>query len=205
MRSPVSTSVAIAVGLVVLLGYFIPLQILLDVRAVLLGWAVALAGTAVVVAVINLLVAHWRKLQDPRQRNPFSPVLLIACLVTFTSGLVLGPANSAFQRVVTHIQIPVEASLMAVLAIVLTAASLRLLQRKKGWIGYIFILSALVFLVIASGFLAIGQQIPILRDLLYALEQLPLAGARGILLGIALGGLTAGLRILLGADRPYSG
>ena len=34
---------------------------------------------------------------------------------------------------------------------------------------------------------------------------LPVAGARGILLGIALGSLTAGLRILMGADRPYSG
>jgi len=31
------------------------------------------------------------------------------------------------------------------------------------------------------------------------------AGARGILLGMALGTLTTGLRILFGADRPYGG
>jgi len=30
-------------------------------------------------------------------------------------------------------------------------------------------------------------------------------GARGILLGVALGTLTTGLRILFGADRPYGG
>ena len=31
------------------------------------------------------------------------------------------------------------------------------------------------------------------------------AGARGILLGIALGTIATGLRILMGTDRPYSG
>jgi hypothetical protein len=40
---------------------------------------------------------------------------------------------------------------------------------------------------------------------LAAIRLLPVAGGRGILLGIALGSLMAGLRILFGADRPYSG
>jgi hypothetical protein len=31
------------------------------------------------------------------------------------------------------------------------------------------------------------------------------AGARGILLGVALGTLTTGLRILFGTDLPYKG
>jgi hypothetical protein len=31
------------------------------------------------------------------------------------------------------------------------------------------------------------------------------AGARGILLGVALGTLTTGLRVLFGADRLYGG
>jgi len=31
------------------------------------------------------------------------------------------------------------------------------------------------------------------------------AGARGILIGIALGALTTGLRVLFGVDRPYGG
>ena len=31
------------------------------------------------------------------------------------------------------------------------------------------------------------------------------SGARGILLGVALGTLLTGLRVLIGADRPYGG
>jgi hypothetical protein len=36
-------------------------------------------------------------------------------------------------------------------------------------------------------------------------QVLAAAGARGILLGVALGTLTTGLRILFGVDRPYGG
>jgi hypothetical protein len=36
-------------------------------------------------------------------------------------------------------------------------------------------------------------------------QVIALGGARGILIGVALGTLTTGLRVLFGADRPYGG
>jgi len=36
-------------------------------------------------------------------------------------------------------------------------------------------------------------------------QVLAAGGARGILIGVALGTLTTGLRVLLGSDRPYGG
>jgi hypothetical protein len=60
MRSPVATAIAIAFGLLVLMGYFIPadfapLQFVLVVRSILIGWAVILAAVAALVGVLNLL------------------------------------------------------------------------------------------------------------------------------------------------------
>ena len=43
------------------------------------------------------------------------------------------------------------------------------------------------------------------QDLFHIVDLIPLAGGRGILLGVALGSLVTGLRILFGVDRPYSG
>ena len=43
MKSPVATAIAIAVGLIVLLGFFVPIPLLENVRSLLLGWAVTLA------------------------------------------------------------------------------------------------------------------------------------------------------------------
>jgi hypothetical protein len=205
MRAPLSTAIAIGSGLLVLAGAFLPIPALQAVRGTLLGWAVIVAGVAGLIAIFNLLGVHWRRLNTARNRDFYSLFFLLAFVITFVIGFVLGPDNANFQKVVTHIQIPVEASLMAVLTVSLTMASIRMFRRRTGWMPYLFAGSAIVFLIISSGYLSVGQNLPLVKDALAAINTLPVAGARGILLGIALGSLTAGIRVLIGADRPYSG
>jgi hypothetical protein len=205
MRAPVSTAIAIAVGVIVLLGYFLPIPLLIPLRELFISWAVILAGVAGLVAILNMLSIHWRKINNDRNRDYFSIFLLLAFVFTLIAGFILQPSDPGFQKIVTHIQVPIEASLMGVLTVSLTYASIRMFRRRTGWMAIIFTASAVVFLIVASGFLTIGNDLPLIKDLLAALNTLPVAGARGILLGIALGSLTTGLRILMGADRPYSG
>jgi hypothetical protein len=206
MRAPVAAAIAIAVGLIVLLGYFLPLEEyhLPALRELLIGWGVILAGVATLIAIVNLLSVHWRKLNDAQSPDYYSLVVLLAFLVTFAAGMWFGPAHPQYQKVVTMIQAPIEASLMGLAAVVLLFACIRLVSHRKGMLGAVFLVSALVFLVIGSGLISVGGD-PLLGDTLAFLERLPVAGGRGLLIGMALGSLTAGLRILLGADRPYSG
>lgn len=205
MRAPVSTAIAIAAGLVVLLGYFLPVPELTPVRSAMIDWAVIVAGSAGLIAIIHLIKVHWKKLTSSQNQDYYSLITLIAFFLTLAAGLLLGPGDNRFQKVVTSIQVPIEASLMGVLAISLTFSSIRLFQRRKGWMALTFAISAVVFLILTSGILSVSDQVPFLKEILSALNALPIAGARGILLGIALGSLTTGLRILLAADRPYSG
>lgn len=205
MRAPVATAFAIGIGLVILAGYFLPFPLLSSLQSTLLGWAILIAGFAGLVGIINLFLNHWRKATSKTQRDPYSPIFLIAFLATLGAGLWFGPADSLMQQIILSIQVPVEASLMAALAVTLVVAGLRLLQRRS-WDGMtvLFAISVVVFLVIGSGLLA-GVNLPLLRDISAFIDRLPAAGARGILIGIALGSLTTGLRILMGADRPYTG
>jgi hypothetical protein len=217
MRAPIATAIAIAFGLIVLLGYFIPaetgiagLDNMLIIRTWVVNWAVTLAGFATLVAILGLVGAHWRKLRARRNADRYSLFVLAGFLVTVVFGVLAygfqGAAGvMAFQQVVTAVQVPVEASLMAVLAVVLTLASFRLFQRRRGILPVVFVISTLVYLLWNSGILAGQANLPFAGDFLAAMQYLPVAGGRGILLGIALGSLMAGLRILFGADRPYSG
>lgn len=212
MRNPVATAIAIIFCLLILLGYFVPasypaLSFLKLLQVLLLQLAVPLAGTAALVAVIYLIRVHLRKLRAPKGRDLYSFVLIAAFLVTFITGVAFWQTNqrAEFLKVVTYIQTPIETSLLAVLAITLAYASLRLAQRRKDAMSVMFLLSVLVFLLLASGALSFLRDVPMLGGLLAFVERLPQAGARGILLGIGLGSLTTGLRILMGADRPYSG
>jgi len=83
-------------------------------------------------------------------------------------------------------------------------ASFRLFQNRKGLLPVVFGVSVLIFLLLNSGILHSQQNIPFVDWALDAIHTLPVAGARGILLGVALGSLMAGLRILFGVERPYS-
>jgi hypothetical protein len=202
----INTVIAIISGVIVLLGYFIPSPLIQSLRQPLLDWAVILSGIAGLIAILNLVFGvHWKRLKENGASKGFSFVLFLAFLLTLVAGIFLGPSNSGFQKLVTAVQVPIESSLIAVLAITMAFSSLKMLQRQRNWMGFVFFLSVVIFLIINSGVLAFTTDIPVINDMLSGFHQVPVAGARGILLGIALGSLATGIRILIGSDRPYNG
>lgn len=202
----VNVIVAIVSGIIVLLGYFFNLPELENLRASLLNWALVLSGVAGLVAILNLIFSvHWKRVRNKHPRKGASLIIIISFGITFLVGIFLGPSNAGFQKLVTAVQVPIESSLMAILAITLVIASLKILQRQRNWMGFVFFVSVILFLILNSGVLAFTSEIPILRNLLSAFHQVPVAGARGILLGVALGSIVTGIRILIGSDRPYNG
>jgi hypothetical protein len=108
--------------------------------------------------------------------------------------------------VFTAIQLPVEASLMALLAVTLIYASIRLLRRRLGLVSVIFVVTIVLILFGAAPLPLLGYLPFLSNDVRPIVAQvLAAGGARGILIGVALGALTTGLRILFGGDRPYKG
>ena len=206
MKGIPATFVAVLTGVVILLGYFVSLPALESARMLLLGWAVTLVSVAAIVGIFNLVAVHWRKLfSTGRERDIYSAFLLLAFFVTLLVGLWLSPSDAQYQHIVTFIQAPVEISLMAVVAVSLAYGVLRMLRRRRDMMTILFVLSVLFFLVLESGVLAPLTYNPLFTQILHLVNRIPMAGARGILLGIALGSLTAGLRVLFGSDRPYRG
>ena len=199
-----AAGIAIASGLLVLLGYFIPLEILLKIRLLLIQWAVSLAAVAVLVGVINLLGVHWHKIRTRQKGRAYSILLIVSLFASAILGIVLGTNNLALVFFLEAIIIPGEAALMALLSVTLVYASARLLRRRVDLMTFIF-LGVVVVILLAATPLPFGK-IPgasfvewLLRD------NFATAGSRGILIGVALGALTTGLRVLFGIDRPYGG
>lgn len=200
----ISIAVAVAIGVVVLLGFFVDLPLLISVRVTFLRWAVILASIALVVGVLNLLGVHWRKVSGSQPGSIYSVVLIVSLLATLVVAGFFGPTASWSMWIFNYIQVPIETSLMAILAVVLAYAAARLLNRRLNLFSLIFLGTALLVLVGTASLP--GLNVPALNDLRAWFERVPAtAGARGILLGVALGTIATGLRILMGADRPYRG
>ncbi len=196
---------AIAAGFIVLLGYFFPGQ-LESLRLVLVNWAVIIAGMAVLVGIFNLVAVQMEKIRTRQKGGTYGTLLVVSLIITFGLGLILGPEHPYMRLTMDAIIMPVEASLMAILAVTLIYASIRLLRRRVDVMSVIFLVVALIFLILIMptpfGPL-LGDQMN--QAFINFLGIFSNGGARGLLIGITLGTLLTGLRVLFGVDRPYGG
>lgn len=198
-----TAALAIATGIIVLLGYFFPPLELL--RLTLVNWAIIIAGMAVLVGIFNLAAVQMEKIRARQKGGMYGALLVLALLFTFGLGLIFGPENQYMRAVaVEAIIVPVEASLMAILAVTLVYASIRLLRRRVDVMSIVFLVVAVLFLIVSmpTPFSAIT---PVQDFVAQVARTFSGGGARGLLIGIALGTLLTGLRVLFGVDRPYGG
>jgi hypothetical protein len=203
----VTAIIAIAVGLLVLMGYFFPGPATLGIQALLLNWAMLMVAFAALVGVLNLVFVHVDKIRRREKGNLYSAILIAFLLGTFILGAILSPADPIMRLLLNGVILPVEAALMAILTVTLMYAAVRLLRRRTDFTSIVFLLTAALVLfgsaTLPSRF---GANIPVISSLSTWIQQvLAVGGARGILIGVSLGTLLTGLRVLFAMDRPYGG
>ena len=202
-------------GVLVLLGYFVRLdqiptdglvKILFDLRLLLMRWTVVLAAVALFLGLFNLFLVHWSKISEQGNGWPYSAILVASFLATLVLGLFFRPDSDIVLWLFENIQLPVEATLSGLLAVTLTVAGFRIVSRRRDLFSVVFLVTALLILLGSGPWLlgsdsAFSQLFSGIRN---TLAQVAAAGgARGIILGVALGAIVTGLRILLAIDRPY--
>ena len=200
-------AITISIGLIVLAGYFIDLPLLTVLKQVLLQWSIPIAAVALLVGIANLFSVHWRKASAGQKGSIYSALLIFTLLATVAVAGFFGPTAPWSLWIFNYIQIPVETSLMAILAVALALAALRLLRKRLNLFSVLFLGTGIFMLLGAAPLFGItlpGLHGPFGARALIA-EIPAVAGARGILLGVALGSIATGLRILMGAERPYRG
>lgn len=217
-RTPISVAIAIGVGVIVLLGYFFGTNasgettLLGILRSYFLQGAVVVAGAALLVGVYNLTAVHAKKIRQ-RDEAIYSFITVLALLLTLLVGIydlvmtyLQGEPGLRYTRwIFENIQLPIESSLMAIIAISLTYAAIRLLSRRLNFMSAVF---SVVFLVLLIGAIpaVAASDFNIISSIRNWILSVPaVGGARGIVLGMAMGIIATGIRILMGTDRPYGG
>jgi hypothetical protein len=196
--------VAGAAGAIVLASYFLSLPYLDEISQWLKHVAVLLGAAAMLIGLLNLAGIHLGKIGGQEKGWPYSALAVVMLAVTFVLGMLFGVDNRAVLSLFQYVQVPAESTLFALLAVSLTAAGYRLMARRANAFNIIFVITAVLFLLGTVPWLILpGLSAPfgILRT--WLTEVWAVGGARGLLLGVALGTITAGLRVMLAADRPY--
>jgi len=129
--------IAVVSGVLVLLGYFFS-GVFESIQSVLLGWAIILAAFALLLGIFNLAMVHWKKVNTKGSNSIYSLVLLVTLGITIIVAGLSGPTGGAALWIFNTFQVPVEVSLLAILAVVLVYTLARLISRRPRWYTILF-------------------------------------------------------------------
>ncbi|MFN2237452.1 MAG: hypothetical protein ACK2U1_24735, partial [Anaerolineales bacterium] len=210
-QTPISVAIAIGVGIIVLLGYFFGTNASGDITLIgilqsyFLQGAVVVAGVALLVGVFNLTAVHVKRIKQG-DKAVYSLITVLALLLTLLVGAydlamtyLQGETGLRYTRwIFENIQLPIESSLMAIIAISLTYAAIRLLSRRLNFMSVVFSVVLIILLVGAIPAIA-ASDFNILSSIRNWIMSVPVVGGtRGIVLGMAMGIIATGIRILMG-------
>lgn len=168
------------------------------------------AAIAVLVGLVNLVGVHLGRFVRAERGWPYSIVVLVAMLAVIVLRILDGAGvwsgdledESISTRVFEAVQVSLESALAALLVFFLVYAAYRLMRHEVSIWNAIFLLSLIVVLI---GWIPSSRLIDFSYLRNWFVEVPVSAGARGILIGIGLGTLMVGVRVLTGQDRAIRG
>jgi hypothetical protein len=198
----IPTVIAVVCGFLVLLGSLLSVPALQVIRSDLVRWATVLGAFALLLAYGNVIRVHLARVFQKQSKHRTASILLIgSAIASLILVLSQGPQGTVMQAVVKYVLIPGESALLALTAVTLVLGGMRILRTRRHINSALFIAVAALYL-----FTAIPVVFPrVLEIILQFVDAAATGGMRGLLLGVILGIVMTGLRIILGIDRPHSG
>lgn len=210
-----TTVVAIAAGLFVLADLFVsqwPAEIfgisglkqaIAGISNLFVGWVSIVVAFALFLGFFNVISVHMHKIRAQKSSSIYSGVLLASLLITLGAGFVSGGPNSGQSLFIFEFFLqPLQATLFSLLALFIATAAFRAFRIRNLETFFMVLFAVIVLLGQIPLGIYLWSEFPVIKD--WILNVPTLAGVRGILLGVALGTIATGLRILIGADRPYA-
>lgn len=202
VRRVLPMSIGLISGMTIVIGFFAGGPAILSVSSVLARWTSIVAACGFVLGFGVLVLRHARIIWRGDVGWYASIVLLIAAFFVVINGLAPGSrgANDAIVAwTFNYVYVPVGSTLFALLAVYAAIAAYRVL-RIGSWNAVALALGALSVLLGRSP--VVGQMIPRTADVSGWILAYPVAAAlRAVIVGIAVGIVIVGIRVMSGADR----
>jgi hypothetical protein len=176
-----------------------PIRVLAEL---FLRLAVMVLALTVFIGVLNLFTVNVTRVL--RGRTLMARLGSLVVVITFLGAVFIrifdGVNNTNNSAFLLRLQVVIESSLGGLLFVALVWGAFHMLNRELTWGRVLFVATVITVLLGALPVRGVG----VLYEFNLWLMNVPVtAGARGILLGIALATVVTGLRVLIGQDRQY--
>jgi hypothetical protein len=204
-----------AIGLFMILSFFVPHHFVSVPADFLQGSAIILVAFGYVLGGANALRVNVDSIYKRQQGWPYKIVLVAALVLMVVIGAVDGCRNnSAFLNqgtsskwIYDNIYSPMSATMFSLLAFFIATAAFRAFRIRTAEAGFLAVAALLVMLgrvpvgEVMTGWLPEPARLGAVQE--WIMEHPQNAAKRAILIGAALGVMATGLRVILGVERSY--
>jgi hypothetical protein len=204
-------------GILTLGSYYVPTRASENYLEAMNKWENIVAGFAFLLGLFSLFFSHYNKIRRKVDGWGYSIFVFIGFLLMVVPALVSNGRQMEGAQLTSlgwgyrYMFNALSASMFSVLAFYIVSTAYRAFRIKSPQAGVLFTAA----LVVILGKVPLGQMIwqkvlgwthVGIAEIVQWLMDVPVvAGRRGIMMGIAIGGIVTGLKIIFGIERQYMG
>lgn len=162
-----------------------------------------IATFAVIIGVGSLTITHGSRTMKGEKDWINSLSLLAIMWLIIIIGFTYGPTNDVYQWFYNNVLLPLDATILSLIGFFVVTASYRSFVARSDEAALLLVAAILTII----GQAPIGGTIwPGFVTITDWLMNIPTtAGMRGFVIGVAIGTVSLGVRVLLGLERTYLG
>lgn len=205
LKMTVPLMLTFVAGMIILFNFFVNLPLTSRLAGDMLRWDIVIQAFATALGAANLLRIHSRKIQTGKDgRTKFlSAVLLITLVAYGLLGMIRTPADRLYMFYFRNLLTPLSATMFSLNAFFIASAAFRAFRVRTLQAAVLLTTSFVIMLGNTGVGDAMGRWMPGSRD--WVMAVINTAGARGIMIGAALGAMAISIRMLTGLERGHLG
>jgi hypothetical protein len=201
-RRTIPLVITFCLGFFAIINFFVVEPTLNKIGTDVRNAVIIIGSFAIILGVGNLTLYHGRRIRR-RQAGWLYGVL---CLVVLYSMIALGwasPSDPTYQYWYSNMLIPLDSTVLSLIAFYTASAAYRAFKARNREALVFLVAAVIVMLGRAPIGGALWSSLPAISS--WLMDAPTTAGMRGFLIGVAIGSLSFGLRVLLGRERGYLG
>ncbi|HID94494.1 MAG TPA: hypothetical protein EYP53_00360 [Candidatus Latescibacteria bacterium] len=204
MRHQIPLIITFVAGITMIVQYFVPHEPFAALSQQFRIWFLIIATFAMILGVGNIIKIHVERISRARPGWGYSVILLAGLATTAISGIGWGiQPGTIFFYLFWNLLIPLGSTMFALLAFFITSAAYRAFRARTAEATLLLAAAIIVMLSRVPVGTYLWDRFPIVGN--WIMDYPNTAGQRAIMIGIALGVVSASLRIILGIERTYMG
>jgi len=204
IRKTVPLVITFLVGLLMIGQWFLNVPSLDELATFLQQWGILIAAFAMGLGSVNIIIRSVHRIQKREGTDWLYAIWLLIVFFLFAiTGIGFGPASSQYKYIFNTILQPLSVTMYPATLFFLVSAIYRTFKIRTVEGGLFVIVSAIILLANAP---IMSASLPFLVTLKSWIMDVELTAAyRAILLGIGLGAIMLGFRIIFGLETTHLG